>query len=200
MRDDLEVWCGTRRRVPWDLVGDPGPTGVGGRDGLRHLIGTTDRDRRLLSALDLLRADLTVGLPLDFAMMRRWQARVLGTRDPGFRTGPAFAKGGRERYGLDAGRGTGSRRACATRTRPRHRPRPAPPACTWTSASSIPSRTATPRAALLALTYVLGRSGVVLDQVGPVRRLSRSADAEEGALELARLVAVLIRAARSRVP
>ncbi|WP_327111096.1 hypothetical protein OG206_00795 [Streptomyces sp. NBC_01341] len=45
-------------------------------------------------------ADAEQGRPLAFALMKNWQRRVPGHDLVGFRTMPAFAKDGRERYGL----------------------------------------------------------------------------------------------------
>lgn len=44
-------------------------------------------------------ADLAGRYFLD--VLTRWQATVLGVPEVGYRTGTAFAKGGRERYALD---------------------------------------------------------------------------------------------------
>ncbi len=203
MPDHLAVWCRTRRQVPWNEVDDPGQDAVAGaRDGVSHLIRTDERDpdraRRLLTDLDAMRADLSDGRALDFAAMRRWQDHVLGTGEPDFRTGPAFAKGGRERYGLD---GHTRRRfeECLREAGDAGVPLPSRAARAYLDVCFFhPFDDGNARAALLVLTFVLGRAGVVLDQVGPVRRLSRSADAAGGTLEPAGLVAVLIRATRDR--
>lgn len=205
--DQLALWCRTRSRVPWHSVDDPRPGPgdrvVGTRDGVSHLIRTTERDRdpararRLLRALDELRSDLSAGRALDFAALRRWQGHVLGTEHPAFRTGPAFAKGGRERYGLDADTPR-QFEECLREAGDPAVPLPGRAARAYLDVCFFhPFEDGNARAALLALTFVLARSGVVLDQVGPIRRLGRSVDAD-AALELARLVAVLIKAARHR--
>jgi hypothetical protein len=54
----------------------------------------------LLAALELMRAAEAQHTPLRFEILRRWQQHVLGIRMPPFRVHPAFAKGGRERYGI----------------------------------------------------------------------------------------------------
>ncbi|MGV9563531.1 hypothetical protein [Streptomyces sp. NPDC003480] len=59
------------------------------------------RTARPLAALELLRADAARNAPLDFQLPQRWQHHVLDTpQPPPFRDQPAFAKGGRERYGI----------------------------------------------------------------------------------------------------
>jgi fido (protein-threonine AMPylation protein) len=55
------------------------------------------------------------------------------------------------------------------------------------------------RAALLTLTFVLAREGVVLGEVGPLRT-TRYVDDPAGAADLAVLVGILIRTARRRAP
>jgi hypothetical protein len=62
------------------------------------------RAQGLLTALELLRADAARDARLDFELLRHWQRHVLGTpQPPPLRNRPAFAKGGRERYGIAPG-------------------------------------------------------------------------------------------------
>jgi hypothetical protein len=148
---------------------------------------------RLRAALDLARADAAAGLPLTFDRLAAWQRHVLGlpTR-PAFRTDPAYAKEGRERYGTGADLPDRLTDCLAQSAEP---------------ALALPARAArayldvcffhpfddgNARAAFLTLTYVLARDGVALDEVGPVRRVPRRADDPGGALSLADLIAVLI--------
>jgi hypothetical protein len=206
--DHLGLWCQTRTWVPWESVDDPRPSTtqrvVGTRDGVAHFIRTAEHDRdphrarRLLAALDVVRSDLSTGRALDFPTMCRWQSHVLGTEYPAFRTGLAFAKGGRERYGLDDH--TQQRfEECLQQADAAAVPLPARAARAYLDVCFFhPFEDGNARAALLALTFVLARANVVLDQVGPIQQLSRRADAAEGALELARLVAVLIHATQRR--
>ncbi|WUU92981.1 Fic family protein [Spirillospora sp. NBC_01491] len=202
--DHLDLWCRMRDQVPWTDVQDPRPGAagqvVGIRDGMAHFIRTDVHDRsperalRLLAALTALRSDVSAGRALDFSTMRRWQGHVLGTERTDFRTGPAFAKGGRESYGLDAD----TRRrfdACLQQADDPAVPLPARAARAHLDVCFFhPFDDGNARAALLALTFVLARGGVVLDQVGPIQ-ISRGAT---GALEFARLVAVLIRTTQNR--
>lgn len=130
--------------------------------------------------------------------MANWQRTVLHRVSADFRTVPAFAKGGRERYGL------------APDTRERFE------RCLSESAQpdlALPSRAArayldvlffhpfddgNARAAMLALAFVLAREAVPLDQVHPLQA-TRWADDAEGAADMAVLLRILITAAERRL-
>lgn len=107
--DHLEHWLAVRETVAWHEAQDRGgyepvtPRRDGAADDIRAFDGALDpaRAEGLLAALGRLRADAARGAPLDFALLQRWQQHVLGTpRLPAFRCLPAFAKAGRERYGI----------------------------------------------------------------------------------------------------
>src|SRR4051812_45485420 len=117
MRDDLLIWCRVRDSIDWAASGtsssrtaaeQPGRSlpASGAPDGfvafVRGPVAARDPDRaaRLLDALTLVAAAVDAGVPVTFEVLAAWQAVVLGLPAVGFRTGPAFAKGGRERYGL----------------------------------------------------------------------------------------------------
>jgi hypothetical protein len=156
------------------------------------------RAARLHAALDRVRAEAEAGEVLTFERLASWQSIVLGTAEARFRTLPAFAKEGRERYGLD------------DRTEPRFR--------TWLREAddedaTVAARAAriyldvlfthpfddgNGRAAALALDFVLARAGVVLDQVGPLLLVRRHAGDGQGVLALVRLLEILIKATRRR--
>ncbi|MEW2423919.1 hypothetical protein AB0911_25570 [Streptomyces nigra] len=98
-----------RESVPWheaaDSTGNAAVTPV--RDGMADEIRTFDaildpaRAQNLLTALNVMRADAARGARLDFALIQRWQQHVLAAPAlPPLRSLPAFAKGGRERYGI----------------------------------------------------------------------------------------------------
>lgn len=207
--DHLAAWLHVREQVPWHSIEDPRAaphdTVAGARDGITHHIQTVERPRdsgraqRLVAALHAMRTDLRAGQALDFAAMRRWQSHILATANPAFRTGVAFAKGGRERYGLD---GTTPQcfEDCLRQADDPKVPLPARAARTYLDVCFFhPFPDGNARAALLALVFVLGRGGVVLDQIAPIR-IARRADDPESALELAKLIVVLIRAAQRRQP
>ncbi|WP_326615318.1 cell filamentation protein Fic [Streptomyces anulatus] len=108
-RDHLQRWLAVRESVPWHEIPDSGADGPVAplRDGAMEDIRAFDgaiapaRAQGLLSALELLRADAARGARLDFTLLSGWQQHVLDTPGPPrFRNAPAFAKRGRERYGI----------------------------------------------------------------------------------------------------
>lgn len=58
------------------------------------------RAERLLAAHTLAREDAARHTPLDFALLAGWQREVLAATGAPFRVSDAYAKAGRERYGL----------------------------------------------------------------------------------------------------
>ncbi|MFF7472809.1 Fic family protein [Streptomyces sp. NPDC008092] len=107
--DHLAQWLAVRGTAAWREASDRGGEGPvtpacdGAAEDIRAFDQALDpaRAEGLLAALDRLRADAAHGAPLDFALLQGWQQHVLGTaRPPAFRTLPAFAKRGRERYGI----------------------------------------------------------------------------------------------------
>ena len=201
--DVLGAWCRVREEVDWSsAAAAPAPVRPVA-DGLaawfdgavRHR--DPDRADRLLAAMALSRAAASRGAPLTPALLDDWQRLVLGVPDLRLRQGDAFAKGGRERYGLTP-----------------H---------TWRDFAAFLHQSADPsvplagraarayldiaffhpypdgnaRLALLALAHILELEGVRLDEVGPLQT-TRYADDPVGALDLAALVSVLIRATHRR--
>jgi len=200
--DHLRTWLTVRDAVPWHRAREPvrprGRPVVPARDGAVHDIRTHDRARdpqragRLLAALGRVRADAAADAPLTFELLGTWQRHVLGTSAVPFRSVPAFAKGGRERYGH-----TPQLRhrfdACLAQSGDEALPLAARAARTYLDVCFFhPFADGNARCAFLALTFVLARAGVVLDQVAPLRRFQRRADDGGGALAFADLVAVLI--------
>jgi hypothetical protein len=205
--DHLRTWLSVRAEVPWHRVRH---TPVDAprtprRDGAVHDIRAFDgavspaRSARLLAALELARADAGACAALTFERLTEWQRLVLDTSDtPSFRTGPAFAKAGQERYGhspdlpalLDH---------CLAQSQDDDLPLPSRAARAFLDVCFFhPFDDGNARSAFLASTFILARAEVTLDQVGPVRRLRRRADDPEGALALADLIAVLINHSRQR--
>lgn len=198
--DHLERWLAVRASVPWhEAPGDGAdgpvtPSRDGAAEDIRAFDGAVDprRAKGLLTALELLRADAARGAPLDFALLRGWQRHVLGTaRPPSFRASPAFAKGGRERYGL--GPDTRARLdACLAESAP-DGDRPLP--LTARAARACldvcffhPFDDGNARSAFLALVFVLAREGVTLADVGLLRRVAFQADNPRDPLILARYI------------
>lgn len=128
---------------------------------------------------------------LDVELLRGWQQHVLGTaHPPEFRTLPAFAKEGRERYGI--GPDTRARLdGCLAESVPgAGRPRlTARAARAYLDVCFFhPFDDGNARAAFLTLVFVLAREGVPLRHVGLLRRVSFRAGDPEDALILARFV------------
>ncbi|NIL50486.1 Fic family protein [Streptomyces sp. 2BBP-J2] len=198
--DHLEGWLAVRESVPWQEVledsrDDPvSPSRDGAAEDIRAFDGALDpaRARGLLAALELLRADAARGACLDFELLQRWQQHVLGTsQPPPFRDLPAFAKAGRERYGI--GPDTRARLdAClAESARQIERPLPliARAARAYLDVCFFhPFDDGNARSALLTLVFVLAREGVALDGVSLLRRVTFQADEPQDALALTRYV------------
>jgi hypothetical protein len=200
MREDLVTWWRVRDSIdwaatPWTRHHDAAPTC---RDGFEAFVRGTaatrgaDRAARLLRALALAGAAADAGAPLTFDLLARWQAVVLAEPAVGFRTGPAFAKDGRERYGLAAD--TGSRFArCLDEAADAHVPPAARAARVYLDVSFVhPFPDGNGRAAMLTMYHVLRRAGVVPAVVGPALSVARYADDEEGALDFVDLIGTLI--------
>ncbi len=139
-----------------------------------------------------MRADATADKALDFELLARWQRNILGVARAPFRSGPAFAKRGRERYGLDTD--TPARlEVCLAGSRD-----PALPVASRAARAYLdvcffhPFADGNARSALLALAFVLAKADIVLDQVGPLAQLQRPVDDPEAAKRMADLVVTLI--------
>ncbi|WP_042380372.1 Fic family protein [Streptacidiphilus melanogenes] len=205
--DHLRRWLAVREEVAWHDAPDSGTTPgeplIPARDGaaedIRAFDGALDpvRAQGLLTALESVRADAARGATLDFETLRRWQRHVLGTpatEPPPFRALPAFAKGGRERYGIDAD--THARLdACLAESAPDAAGLKQPLPLTARAARACldvcffhPFDDGNARAAFLTVVFVLAREGVTLDSVTLLRRVSFRADSPQDALSLARYV------------
>ncbi|MFD0327165.1 Fic family protein [Streptacidiphilus monticola] len=170
------------------------PSRDGAAEDIRAFDAAVDRARAegLLAALEQVRADAARGALLDFELLRGWQQHVLGTpRLPVFRSLPAFAKGGRERYGF--GPDTRARLdACLAQSEPGAE---RPLALTARAARAYldvcffhPFDDGNARSAFLALVFVLAREGAALDEVSLLRRVTFRADDPQDALILTRYV------------
>lgn len=135
---------------------------------------------------------------MDFDLLMSWQRAVLEVADAPFRDGPAFAKDGRERYGLAPD--TPARFArCLAASQGRELPVAARAARVYLDVCFFhPFADGNARSALLASAFVMVADGVVLDEVGPLAQVRRPADDVEGAAGLANLLVVLIEATQRR--
>lgn len=207
MIDHLRRWFDVRESVPWHEIRTVDPSGavVPVRDGpvwdVEHYDHARDpvRAAHLLTALDLLRADAAAEVELSFDLLGSWQRAVLGTSTaPRFREVAALAKAGRERYGIDsdiAARFT----ACLAEAVGPGLSVAARGARVYLDVCFFhPFADGNARSAFLALTFVLARAGITLDQVGPIRRIARRADSPTDAFALAKLVAMLIETSARR--
>jgi Fic/DOC family protein len=206
--DHLRSWCETREQVPWHDVrhgcGWPRSPVQARGDGFAHRIMTVEyvreplRAQRLLAAYKQVRADAAVDKTLDFGLLAQWQRIVLGVARVPFRSGPAFAKGGRERYGLDVD--TPARfEVCLAGSRD-----PALPVASRAARAYLdvcffhPFADGNARSALLVLAFVLAKEDIALDQVGPLVQLQRPADDPEGAKGMADLIVTLMEGTQRR--
>ncbi|MFE5818893.1 Fic family protein [Streptomyces sp. NPDC056479] len=207
--DHLRLWLDVRANVPWQEA----PNGGGDepvaprRDGAAEYIRAYDaaldpaRAQGLLDALRLLRSDAARGARLDFELLRRWQQHVLGTPElPPLRDQPAFAKQGRERYGIGPDTRVRLDTCLAESEQDPERPLPltARAARAYLDVCFFhPFGDGNARSAFLALVYVLARSGVALDGVSLLRRVTFQADEPQDAMILARYIDVHLTETRS---
>ncbi|MFJ3505652.1 Fic family protein [Streptomyces sp. NPDC090135] len=204
-KDSLADWLLIRPEISWpSWRGACLASGAPARDGFRIFFTARRGGRdsggtaRILTALDWAFADAEQGRPLTFALMAKWQRTVLGHDLVGFRTMPAFAKGGRERYGLAPDTPARFERCLSESAQP-DLPLPSRAARAYLDTLFFhPFADGNARAAMLALAFVLAREGVLLDQVQPLQT-TRWVDDAEGAAELAVLLGILITAAKRRL-
>ncbi|MEU0275775.1 hypothetical protein [Streptomyces sp. NPDC006307] len=112
---------------------------------------------------------------------------------------PAFAKGGRERYGLASDTRARFERCLSESAQP-DLPVPSRAAGAYLDILFFhPFEDGNARAAMPTLAFVLTREGVVLEQVQPLQT-TRWADDAEGAADLALLLGILITSAERRLP
>lgn len=206
MRDDLRTWLRVRSQVDWDKAADSLTGPIRGRGdgialfaGARHWSADPLRAERLRAAWQLAQTDAASVNRLDFDHLAAWQRTVLGRQQVSFRTLPAFAKGGDERYGVSAetpalfneylAQATDSHSTVPVASRA---------ARVYLDVSFFhPFEDGNGRSALLALGLVLAREDIVLDEVGPLH-VPRYADDSLGAHSLARLVHALALTAERR--
>ncbi|MEY9909097.1 hypothetical protein ABIA35_005331 [Catenulispora sp. MAP12-49] len=205
--DHLEHWLSIRTSAQWQetradavnvAVTEPAPDTPlrdGAAEDIRAFDGALDPDRAkgLLAALDLVRADAARGVRLDFELLRSWQQHVLGTaQPPPFREHPAFAKRGRERYGIGAdtrARFDACLAECAAEAGAAAEPPHLRAARAYLDVCFFhPFDDGNARAAFLTLVFVLAREGVTLNGVGLLRRLSYAADDAQAPIDLARYI------------
>ena len=201
MRDHLFDWWRVRDDIDWAELGTPDQEPVTGHpDGVvaYAAAGEPERAARLLAALAQVRDAAQAGAHLSLELSSRWQAIVLGVGTVGFRDGPAFAKRGREHYGL--GPDTRDRfEVCLAQATEAGTPLSARAARVYLDVLFVhPFPDGNARAAMLAIYHVLVRETVIIDIAEPLLRTVRRADDRDGAVDLVRLVEVLITHTRRR--
>ncbi|EDX20580.1 hypothetical protein SSAG_00371 [Streptomyces sp. Mg1] len=209
-QDHLQRWLAVRGSVPWHEIPDSGVDGpvVPLRDGvaqdIRAFDGAIDpaRAKGLLSALELLRADAARGARLDFALLSTWQQHILGTtQPPRFRISPAFAKGGREHYGI--GPDTRARLdTCLDQSAPATGRSLGLTARAARASLDVcffhPFDDGNARSAFLTLVFILAREGIALDAVGLLRRVTFQAGDPQDPLIFVRYINLHLAETRRR--
>lgn len=193
-RDALAEWLGLRPTV----FGDHAPRPRAGpvlADGHERFIEQVDRRRdpvradRMAAALVLCRDSARHGMRLTLDQLAEWQGVVLGLSAPApFRTGPAHAKGGRERYAIAPD--TQRRFEAALADAHGH-----PDSAIARAIRAYldvcffhPFEDGNARAARLALDHVLTSAGLALHAAEPVFVVARAADDARGALAFAHVL------------
>jgi hypothetical protein len=198
--DHLQSWLAVRAAVPWRECPDAGadqpvtPSQDGAAEDIRAFDGAIDpaRAEGMLAALELVRADAARGASLNFELLRGWQQHVLGTRQaPPFRTMPAFAKEGRERYGIGPDTRAQLDSCLAESAIGADNPLPLTARAARAHLDVCffhPFDDGNARAAFLTLVFVLAREGITLDDVLLLRRVSFQADNPQDGPVLARYI------------
>ncbi|MFF7127233.1 Fic family protein [Streptomyces sp. NPDC008240] len=200
--DHLQRWLEVREAVPWQEAPDRSAKdpAVRSRDGaaedIRAFDGAVDPARAdgLLTALEMMRGDAARGASLDFELLCGWQQHVLCLpQPPRFRSLPAFAKGGRERYGLSSDTRDRLDSCLAESHVIDGRPLPltARAARAYLDVCFFhPFEDGNARSAFLALLFVLAREDIALNGVSLLRRITFQADSPQDALALTRYIDV----------
>ncbi|GAA4465918.1 Fic family protein [Phytohabitans houttuyneae] len=196
--DALAVWRQVRQTVRWEQGAEhvSGPARTT-RDGVaEHLARRKYGAEQVLAAMDLVRADAAEGGPLTFARLEAWQRKVLGVATAPFRTTPAWARAGRERYPYRDELPEVFEACLAEATDPAV---PLPSRATRVYLDVLhfhPFVDGNARSAALALYFVLAREGVVLDRAAPLLMTRWPASDPRDAERLARFVATLVEQTR----
>ncbi|UWE10273.1 Fic family protein [Actinacidiphila bryophytorum] len=197
--DHLARWLEVRATERWADVPDGGQGGAftpvrdGAAEDFRDFDARIDPARAagLLAALDLVRADAARGAVLDTGLLAGWQQHILATpQPPAFRTLPAFAKGGRERYGIAPDTRARLDACLAEAASEGALPLPARAARAYLDVCFFhPFDDGNARCAFLTLLFVLSREGAGLAHVGLLRRITVQAGVAGEGRRLAAMVA-----------
>ncbi|MFJ6166866.1 Fic family protein [Micromonospora orduensis] len=199
--DDLATWETVRVRVDWATASEPvsGPVRTGEDAIAEHAARRPTNGAQLATAVEQAGQAAAAGGPLTFALLARWQGTLLSVPPPGFRDGPAWAKGGRERYYWHAEL-PARFEACLLAATEDDLPLPSRAARVYLDVAFFhPFDDGNARSAMLALYFVLAREGVILDRAAPLLKTVRQAHDKYGAAGLAKLVELLIMGTRKRM-
>lgn len=166
--DATAAWLANRGNgpvIPFYMEGRRVSEGDGHKSYIENREWARDAERalRMSEALDLARAAAARGEALDFAKMATWQRIVLARPEVDFRRGEAYAKGGRERYPLEADTRATFLRCLAEANDESEGPARRAARAFLDVCFFHPFDDGNARAARLAMDYVLTRSGLVLD-------------------------------------
>ncbi|WP_250006791.1 Fic family protein [Actinoplanes sp. M2I2] len=192
MPDQLTIWRRVREQVPWREVVPPRLNPVTAvRDGFTAQAAAAEDHRRqslLLTAYADVRQTEAAGDDLTPDLTARWNAMLRGIPVAPFRRHPAYAKNGRDRYGLDSGTPE-QYESCLSEAADPAIPTAARAARAYLDIAFFhPYDDGNARLAGLVLHFVLLRGGIELDDVRPLLTIVRRADDPEGAAGLARLI------------
>lgn len=209
MADSLDRWLLARAAMSARIGATPSCAPVHGiRDGHEHFIQTFVAPRNenkaihWRAALARCRFDASLGGQLTWQRLSAWNAMVLGSSSGAhasdLRRTVAYAKGGREQYGILCDFSERLRLALAESDD--HRlPVTTRAARVYLDVAFFhPFADGNARSAALAFDFVLAREGIFLDQLAPVFLVPRSADDHLAGTQLADLVEVLLVTTRMR--
>jgi hypothetical protein len=188
-RDSLRDWLNVRSRVSWNTIASAAAPARTGRDSIADYVERRgDGGDELSEALDQVRIAAATGAPLTFGLLAGWQAAVLGVPSAAFRSGPAWAKRGRERYHWEPGLPEQFERHLAEANDART------PLASRAARAYLdicfyhPFDDGNGRAALLTLAFLLERENVVLERAAPILRTAWYAHDRRAAAALTRLI------------
>lgn len=192
--DHLAVWQRARHQVAWREIVPFLTTPVSAvRDGFTCYAHATagrgtHRLSRLLLAYQDVRREAISGTHLTPDLTARWSRIIRGIPAATFRRTTAYAKNGRERYGLHADTEQQFARCLAEAADPEI-PVTARAARAYLDIAFFhPYDDGNARLAGLALAFVLLSGNIELDEVEPILTIVRRADDVAGAANLVRLI------------
>lgn len=200
--DGLEEWVVTRTnafksfRPRYPKKAARAPAADAHRDYIQDIdfldASQCQRRDRLLEALEACRRDAQAGSALKFGLLSSWQELVLRESGIKFRSGEAFAKDGREKYGFPR-RVEARFEACLADANDATAHVALRAARAYLDVIFFhPFHDGNARAARMALDYVLAREGWGIGIAGPLFQLARAPTDAKGANEFARQISMVL--------